>query len=170
MANEIANKDNLKNVEFFAAGATEYGREQQHQTQTTAEHKHDDQGVFDLVCFFAAFHDMSNPGDIVTYTKRILKSDGFVFLVEPWAGNTLEETCSSPAGALFAGVSVHYCTPCAKSHSQADNMVMGAVSPNIEYSRLWVEHGGFASLRVVPVENSPNNRVLEVRRQATATQ
>lgn len=150
IAADLAATANLPNVSFQQAGAADFVLP--------------DGGKFDLIFFFAAFHDMSNPAAIVRHVKKVLAPGGAVVLLEPYAGDTLEETCKHPGAALFAGVSLHYCTACAKIHSTGPgDLVMGAVAPNSVYEQLWIKEGGFKSMKMLTPPNTPNNRLFEIR-------
>lgn len=150
IAKEFATKSQLNNVIFDTYDA---------QSFKSAVGK-----KFDLVFFFAAFHDMSNPQDIIKHVKSQLNDNGAVILVEPYAGDTIHESIKHPGVQLFSGVSLHYCTCCAKAYtSDKDALVMGAVSTNDIYHKLWVEYGGFSRLRLLSPQNTPNNRLFEIR-------
>lgn len=47
---------------------------------------------FDLVCCFDCVHDMGDPVGALENVRTALKSDGTLMIVEPFAGNSLEET------------------------------------------------------------------------------
>lgn len=147
-ARELSKQSNLNNIQFVQYGGNEF--------------KLDNNNKYDAIFFFASFHDMSNPQSVVQHLRNVLADDGAVILIEPYAGDTLEQTCSHPAGAMFAGISLHYCVSCAKSYSQ-DGQVMGAVQPNSVYQQLFIDSGQFKTLRLCKPQNMPNNRMFEVR-------
>ena len=46
---------------------------------------------FDLVCLFDALHDMGDPVSAARHIRQALAADGTLLLVEPNAGDTVEE-------------------------------------------------------------------------------
>ncbi len=65
---------------------------------------------YDLVAFFDCLHDMGDPVGAIRHAAGSLTEDGTVLLVEPMAGERLEDNLN-PVGRLFAGASVLICTP-----------------------------------------------------------
>ncbi len=57
---------------------------------------------YDLICFFDCLHDMGDPVGAARHAYEALAPDGTVLLVEPFAGDGLEENLT-PLGRLFLG-------------------------------------------------------------------
>jgi hypothetical protein len=99
-------------------------------------------------------------GDPVGACKRafeILADDGSALVVEPMAGNNIEENFN-PIGRTFAGASTLCCT----SNSLAlDGPALGAVASEDEI-RETVKSGGFTQFR--RASETPFNRVFEARK------
>src|SRR6267154_4779460 len=67
-----------------------------------AAHIPDEQ--FDLICFFDCLHDMGDPVGAAARASEVLAPDGSAMIVEPMAGNTVEENFN-PIGRTFAAAS-----------------------------------------------------------------
>jgi SAM-dependent methyltransferase len=65
---------------------------------------------YDLVCVFDALHDMGDPVGAVRRIRQALAPDGTLLLVEPSAGDALEDNLN-PVGRTFYGLSTVICTP-----------------------------------------------------------
>ena len=65
---------------------------------------------YDLVAFFDAFHDLGDPLAAARHAAKALAPGGTVMLVEPLAGDTVEENLN-PIGRLYYGFSTLVCTP-----------------------------------------------------------
>ena len=78
---------------------------------------------YDLVCFFDCLHDMGDPVGAARHAHQALKPDGTVLLVEPFAGDQLQENLN-PVGRLFYAASTFICTP--NSLSQEVGLGLGA--------------------------------------------
>lgn len=63
----------VSNVRFEVADATSYSS-----------------GPYDLIAFFDCLHDMANPAGAAQHAARMLKADGHVMVVEPFADDRLE--------------------------------------------------------------------------------
>jgi SAM-dependent methyltransferase len=113
--------------------------------------------AFDLVCFFDCLHDMGDPVGACKRAFEILADDGSALVVEPMAGNNIEENFN-PIGRTFAGASTLCCT----SNSLAlDGPALGAVASEDEI-RETVKSGGFTQFR--RASETPFNRVFEARK------
>ena len=55
---------------------------------------------YDLICFFDCLHDMGRPVDAVRYAKTAMAEDGTIMLVEPFAGDRVEDNIN-PVGRLY---------------------------------------------------------------------
>jgi 2-polyprenyl-3-methyl-5-hydroxy-6-metoxy-1,4-benzoquinol methylase len=69
---------------------------------------------YDFVTFFDCLHDMGDPVGASTHVHRSLKKDGTWMIVEPAAGDKLEDNMN-PIGRAFYGASTLLCTPASLS-------------------------------------------------------
>ena len=65
---------------------------------------------YDLVCMFDCLHDMGDPVGAARHARQALAPDGTLLLVEPMAGDGLEENLN-PVGRTFYGLCTVICTP-----------------------------------------------------------
>jgi SAM-dependent methyltransferase len=113
---------------------------------------------FDLICFFDCLHDMGDPLGAARHAHEALKDDGAVLLVEPFAGNNLQEN-STPVGRLFYAASTMICTP--NSLSQEVGRGLGAQAGEARLRELFAE-AGFSRFR--RATETPFNLILEARK------
>ena len=114
-------------------------------------------GPYDLVCFFDCLHDMGDPVGAARSACEVLAEGGSALIVEPMAGNTVEENFNI-VGRTFSAASTLCCT----SNSLAQNgPALGAVATE-EALREAVLAGGFKEFR--RATETPFNRVFEARR------
>jgi SAM-dependent methyltransferase len=112
---------------------------------------------FDLICFFDCLHDMGDPRGAAKRAYESLADDGSALIVEPMAGNTVEENFN-PIGRIFSAASTLCCT----SNSLAqDGPALGAVATEDTLSET-VKSGGFREFR--RASETPFNRVYEARK------
>lgn len=112
---------------------------------------------YDLVCFFDCLHDMGDPVGAARRAAAALAIDGSALIVEPMAGDTVEQNFN-PIGRTFSAASTLCCT----SNSLAlDGPALGAVASE-EAIREKVLAGGFKQFR--RATETPFNRVFEARR------
>lgn len=114
-------------------------------------------GPFDLVCVFDALHDMGDPVGAARHVRNKLAADGTWMVVEPWAGDAIEENLN-PVGRIFYGGSTMLCTPA--SLSQEVGLALGAQAGEQRLTEV-LNEGGFS--RVRRAAETPFNIVLEVR-------
>ncbi|PWT88777.1 MAG: SAM-dependent methyltransferase [Blastocatellia bacterium] len=111
---------------------------------------------YDMVCFFDCLHDMGDPVGAMKRAAEVLSPEGSVLIVEPMAGNKVEENFN-PIGRTFAAASTLCCT----ANSMALNgPALGAVASE-EAIRNTVLAGGFTQFR--RTTETPFNRIFEVR-------
>ena len=67
-------------------------------------------GTYDLVAFFDCLHDMGHPDTACAAVRGALAPEGGVLIVEPRAGDTVEENLN-PIGAVYYAASTLLCTP-----------------------------------------------------------
>jgi SAM-dependent methyltransferase len=112
---------------------------------------------YDLLAFFDCLHDMGNPVGACRRAAEVLADGGTLLIVEPMAGNTVEENFN-PIGRTFAGASTLCCT----SNSLALNgPALGAVASE-DAIREVVLAGGFKQFR--RATETPFNRIFEARK------
>ena len=116
------------------------------------------EGGFDLICFFDCLHDMGDPLGAARHAHKALKGDGSVLLVEPFAGDSLQEN-STPVGRLFYAASTMICTP--NSLSQEVGRGLGAQAGEARLRELFAE-AGFSRFR--RATETPFNLILEARK------
>jgi len=113
---------------------------------------------YDFVTFFDCLHDMGDPVGASTHVLQSLKSDGTWMLVEPFAGDKLEDNLN-PVGRAFYGASTLLCTPA--SLSQEVGLGLGAQAGENRLRGV-VTSGGFTRFR--RAAETPFNIVYEARR------
>ncbi|HMB72160.1 MAG TPA: class I SAM-dependent methyltransferase [Gammaproteobacteria bacterium] len=113
---------------------------------------------YDLICFMDCLHDLGDPVGALAHCRRALKPNGKVMLVEPYAGDRLEENLN-PLGRLFYAASAMSCTP--NSLSQEVGLALGAQAGE-ERLRQIAREAGFANLR--RATQTPVNLILELTR------
>jgi SAM-dependent methyltransferase len=113
---------------------------------------------YDLICFFDCLHDMGDPVGAARHAYQALKPDGTVLLVEPFAGDRLEEN-SNPVGRLFYAASTCICTP--NSLSQEVGLGLGAQAGEARLREVFRE-AGFTRVRRATA--TPFNLILEARK------
>ncbi len=64
---------------------------------------------YDMIAFFDCLHDMGDPVGACRRAAEVLAAEGSALIVEPMAGNTVEENFN-PIGRTFAGASTLCCT------------------------------------------------------------
>lgn len=112
---------------------------------------------FDLVCIFDALHDMGDPLAAARHIRQALDDDGTWLLVEPMAGESVEEN-ANPVGRIFYAASTFICTPAAQA--QPGGYTLGAQVPEAVLAQL-ASDAGFTRFR--RATETPFNRVFEVR-------
>lgn len=128
-------------VEFVTATATDYPGRQ-----------------YDLVCFFDSFHDLGDPVGAAAHSRAALADGGTVMLVEPLAGDRLEDNLN-PVGRIFYSCSTTICT--LVSQSQGGARTLGAQAGERQLVEVLTDAGFH---RVRRAAETPFNLVLEARR------
>jgi SAM-dependent methyltransferase len=80
-------------------------------------------GDYDLVTMFDCLHDMGDPVGAARHVRQSLAADGTWMIVEPAAGDRVEENFN-PVGRAYYGFSALLCTPA--SLSQEVGLALGA--------------------------------------------
>ncbi|MGI9244366.1 MAG: methyltransferase domain-containing protein [Verrucomicrobiales bacterium] len=112
---------------------------------------------FDLVTIFDALHDMGDPVGACAHIRDSLRPGGTMMLVEPMAGDALEENIN-PVGRLYYGFSTMVCTP--GSRSQEVGAALGAQAGEARLRGV-VEEAGFSKFR--RSAETPFNLILEAK-------
>ena len=112
---------------------------------------------YDLVCLFDSLHDMGDPVGAARHIRQALAPDGTVLLVEPMAGDGLEDNLN-PVGRIFYGLSTVICTPA--SLDQEVGLGLGAQAGERRLGAL-LREAGFS--RVCRATQTPFNLILEAR-------
>ena len=114
-------------------------------------------GPYDLVCVFDALHDMGDPVGAARHVRSQLADDGTWLVVEPFAGDAIEDNLN-PVGRVFYAGSTMLCTPA--SLSQEVGLALGAQAGEQRLTEV-LHEGGFS--RVRRSAETPFNLVLEVQ-------
>lgn len=110
---------------------------------------------FDLITCFDCLHDMGDPKAAAVHIRKSLKEGGTWMVVEPMAGDTLEENIN-PVGRLYYSASTMICVP--TSLAQETGLALGAQAGENRLTEV-IRSGGFS--RVRRAAQTPLNMVLE---------
>lgn len=111
----------------------------------------------DLVTFFDCLHDMGDPVGAARHVRQALKPDGHWMIVEPAAGDRLEDNLN-PVSRLFYAASTMICIP--TSLAQPVGAALGAQA-GFEKLSAAIAEGGFGHVR--KAAETPFNMILEAR-------
>ncbi len=112
---------------------------------------------FDLVTFFDCLHDMGDPSGAAAHVHHSLKPDGSWMIVEPMAGDRLEDNLN-PVGRLYYAGSTMICVP--TSLSQEVGAALGAQAGEAKLREV-ITASGFSQVR--RATETPFNMILEAR-------
>ncbi|TCO34425.1 methyltransferase family protein [Kribbella steppae] len=112
---------------------------------------------YDLVTTFDALHDMGDPVGAARHVREALAPDGTWMLVEPMAGDKVEDNLN-PVGRAYYGFSTLLCTP--GSLSQPVGLALGTQAGPARIRDVTTA-AGFTRFRTVA--ETPFNLVFEVR-------
>jgi 2-polyprenyl-3-methyl-5-hydroxy-6-metoxy-1,4-benzoquinol methylase len=112
---------------------------------------------YDLVTMFDCLHDMGDPVGAARHVKAALAPDGTWMIVEPMAGDRVEENLN-PVGRAYYAFSTLLCTPA--SLSQEVGLALGAQAGPARIADV-VSAGGFTRFR--RAAETPFNLVVEAR-------
>lgn len=113
---------------------------------------------YDFVTVFDALHDMADPAGAARHVLQTLAPDGRWMIVEPYAGDRVEENLN-PVGRAFYAASTLVCTPCGMS--QPGGLALGAQAGEARM-RAVVMGAGFKRFR--RAIHTPFNLVFEAAR------
>ena len=112
---------------------------------------------YDLVTMFDCLHDMGDPVGAARHVRQALAPDGTWMIVEPVAGDHVEENLN-PVGRAYYAFSNFLCTP--SSLSQDVGLALGAQAGEARIRDV-ATAGGFTRFR--RVAQTPFNLVYEAR-------
>jgi len=113
--------------------------------------------AYDFVTFFDCLHDMGDPTGAAAHVRKTLKPDGTWMVVEPYAGDRLEDNLN-PVGRIFYSASTTLCVPASKD--QEVGLALGAQAGEAKIREV-VTAGGFS--RFERAAETPFNLVFEAR-------
>lgn len=113
---------------------------------------------FDLVTFFDCLHDMGDPVGAVAHRRQSLKPDSSWVVVEPPAGDRLEDNLNAIGRIYYAG-STMICVP--TSLAQEVGAALGAQAGEKKLREV-IAASGFRHVR--RATETPFNIILEARR------
>ena len=113
---------------------------------------------YDLVAFFDCLHDMGDPVGAATHVLRSLAEDGTWMIVEPFAGDRVEDNLN-PVGRVYYSASALICTPA--SRAQEVGLALGAQAGEPRLRDV-ATRGGFTRFRRAAA--TPFNLVFEAQR------
>jgi SAM-dependent methyltransferase len=112
---------------------------------------------YDLVCVFDALHDLGDPVGAAAHVRDVLAPDGTFLIVEPMAGETLEDNVN-PIGRIFYSAGMFICLANAKD--QGGHQELGPQVPEATWKDL-LGQAGFGRFR--RATETPFNRIFEAR-------
>jgi SAM-dependent methyltransferase len=113
-------------------------------------------GDYDLIAYFDCLHDLGDPVGAIRQSRRVIKSDGHLLIVEPMAGERDGDNLN-PVGRVFSAASVLVCTPNALA---TGHTALGTIATE-QALREVVTAGGFRRFR--RATETPFNRIFEAR-------
>ena len=107
--------------------------------------------------FFDCLHDMGDPVGAARHVRQTLKPDGSWMIVEPAAGDRLEDNLN-PVSRMYYAASTMICIP-----TSLDQPVGAALGAQAGFAKLSsaITQGGFGNVR--KATETPFNMVLEAR-------
>ena len=138
-ARQRAKDAGVKNVKFQAAKSTNYPGK-----------------GYALVAHFDCLHDMGDPVGAAKHVKKTLAADGTWMIVEPFAGDRVEDN-HNPIGRVFYAASTMICVPASLAYQ---GPALGAQAGEAQLRDV-VMKGGFKRFR--RATQTPFNLVLEAR-------
>ena len=130
----------VRNARFETADATSY-REKD----------------LDFIAFFDCLHDMADPAGASRHARQALKADGNCMVVEPIAGDRVDENLN-PVGRVYYAASSLVCVPVSLARQ---GPALGAQAGEKRLREVMVREGGFTRFR--RATQTPFNMVLEAR-------
>ena len=143
-------------IEAARKAATEAGVDRRARFEVASAQEFPGTG-YDLVCLFDCLHDMGDPVGAARRIRESLAPDGTLLLVEPAAGERLEDNLN-PVGRLYYGLSTVICTP--SSLAQEVGLGLGAQAGPKRWRRCSTRR---ASRHVRVATQTPFNLIIEAR-------
>ena len=112
---------------------------------------------YDVIAFFDCLHDMGDPEGALRHARSAIADDGTILLVEPFAGDRVEENLN-PVGRAFYGFSTVICTMASKA--QEVGLALGAQAGEARWREIFSQTG-FTRFR--RATETPFNIILEGR-------
>jgi 2-polyprenyl-3-methyl-5-hydroxy-6-metoxy-1,4-benzoquinol methylase len=112
---------------------------------------------YDLVTSFDCLHDMGDPVAVGRHVRAALAPDGTWLIVEPRAGDRVEDNLN-PVGRAYYAFSTLLCTP--SSLSQEGGLALGAQAGLARLTQV-LNTAGFSRVRLAA--ETPFNLVIEAR-------
>jgi SAM-dependent methyltransferase len=112
---------------------------------------------YDMICFMDCLHDLGDPLGAARHAHQALAENGSVLLVEPHAGDRIEQNLH-PVGRLFYAASTAFCTP--NSLSQEVGQALGAQAGEGRLADI-MSQAGFHTFR--RATETPFNLIFEAR-------
>jgi 2-polyprenyl-3-methyl-5-hydroxy-6-metoxy-1,4-benzoquinol methylase len=144
-------------IETARARAAEAGVDKRVRFETAPASSFSGEG-YDLVTMFDCLHDMGDPVGAARHAKDALATEGTWMIVEPRAGDRVEENLN-PVGRAYYAFSTLLCTP--SSLSQEVALALGAQAGEKRIHDV-IKTAGFTHFR--RAAETPFNAVFEVRR------
>jgi SAM-dependent methyltransferase len=116
-----------------------------------------DGGDYDLIAVFDCLHDMGDPEGAASHIRKALKPDGAFMIVEPFAGDRLEDNLN-PVGRMYYAASTMICTP--GSRAQEVGACLGAQAGEARIKSIAI-NAGFTKFR--RAAQTPFNLIYEAR-------
>ena len=111
---------------------------------------------YDFVCHFDCLHDMGDPTGASKHVRETLKKDGTWMIVEPFAGDKVEDNLN-PVGRIYYAASTSICVPASLAHN---GPALGAQAGEHRLKDIILK-GGFTKFR--RATQTPFNLILEAR-------
>jgi 2-polyprenyl-3-methyl-5-hydroxy-6-metoxy-1,4-benzoquinol methylase len=143
-------------IEAAAAHALEHGVTENIRFEVATAKGYPEKN-FDLVAFFDCLHDMGDPAGAAAHVRHSLKPDGSWMIVEPIAGDRLEDNLN-PVGRIYYAASTMVCLP--TSLSQEVGAALGAQAGEARLREV-ITAGGFRTVR--RAAETAFNMILEAR-------
>ena len=112
---------------------------------------------YDLIAYLDALHDVGDPLVGLEHARASLAPEGTVMLVEPFAGEELQDNLNPVARLFYAGSTI-LCVP--TSLAQGGRTALGNQVPEWRWREL-AEQAGFRRFR--RAAETPFNRIFELR-------
>ncbi|HEV7763535.1 MAG TPA: class I SAM-dependent methyltransferase [Thermoanaerobaculia bacterium] len=112
---------------------------------------------YGLICFFDALHDMGDPVGAARYAAGALAPGGTVMLIEPFAGDRVEDNIS-PVARMYYAASAAICS--AHAISDGGQLVLGAQAGEARLAEVF-RKAGFSHFR--RAAETPFNLIFEAR-------